>query len=130
MERPWHTLQHEFLQHLQETKTLVAVFVVNGIRLQGQVEFFDSYIVAVKSAVTQLVCKHAISTIVPIDREVVQPDQEKRKQPSQTLLCAQSRLGGWLERVCCQRLRIQRARKKADHSKYFLQGKIAIIRFI
>jgi host factor-I protein len=78
MERPWHTLQHEFLQHLQETKTLVAVFVVNGIPLQGQVEFFDSYIVAVKSAVTQLVYKHAVSTIVPIDREVVQPDQEKR----------------------------------------------------
>jgi host factor-I protein len=78
MERPLHALQDKFLQDLRESKTLVAVFLVNGIRLQGQVEFFDNYIVAVKSTVTQLVYKHAISTIVPIDGEVVQPDQEKR----------------------------------------------------
>ena len=78
MERSLHALQHEFLQDLQESKTLVAVFLVNGIRLQGYVEFFDNYIVAVKSTATQLVYKHAISTIVPIDGEVVQPDQEKR----------------------------------------------------
>ena len=78
MERPLHALQDEFLKDLQESKTLVAVFLVNGIRLQGQVEFFDTYIVAVKSTATQLVYKHAISTIVPIDGEVVQPDQEKQ----------------------------------------------------
>jgi host factor-I protein len=81
MERPLHALQDKFLQDLRESKTLVAVFLVNGIRLQGQVEFFDTYIVAVKSTVTQLVYKHAISTIVPIDGEVVQPDQEKRDAP-------------------------------------------------
>jgi host factor-I protein len=78
MERPLHALQDKFLQGLQESKTLVAVFLVNGIRLQGQVEFFDNYIIAVKSTATQLVYKHAISTIVPIDGEVVQPNQEKR----------------------------------------------------
>jgi host factor-I protein len=83
MERPLHALQNKFLQDLRESKTLVAVFLVNGIRLQGQVEFFDNYIVAVKSTATQLVYKHAISTIVPIaivpiDGEVMQPDQEKR----------------------------------------------------
>jgi host factor-I protein len=78
MERPLRALQDEFLQDLRESKTLVAVFLVNGIRLQGQVEFFDNYVVAVKSTVTQLVYKHSISTIVPIDGEVVQPDQEKR----------------------------------------------------
>jgi host factor-I protein len=78
MERPLHALQDKFLQDLRESKTLVAVFLVNGIRLQGQVKFFDNYIVAVKSTVTQLVYKHAISTIVPIDGEVVQPDQERR----------------------------------------------------
>jgi host factor-I protein len=60
------------------SKTLVTVFPVNGIRLQGQVEFFDKYIVAVKGTVTQLVYKHAISTILLIDGEVVQPEQEKR----------------------------------------------------
>jgi host factor-I protein len=78
MERPLHALQNKFLQDLRESKTLVSLFLVNGIRLQGQVEFFDNYIVAVKSTATQLVYKHAISTIVPIDGEVVQPDQEKR----------------------------------------------------
>lgn len=78
MERPLHVLQHKFLQDLRESKTLVAVFLVNSIRLQGQVAFFDNYVVAVKSVVTQLLYKHAISTIVPIDGEVVQPDQERR----------------------------------------------------
>ena len=78
MERPLHALQDKFLQGLRESKTLVGVFLVNGIRLQGQVEFFDTYIVAVKSTVTQLVYKHAISTIVPIQGDVVQPDQERR----------------------------------------------------
>jgi host factor-I protein len=73
-----HVLQDKFLQDLIESKTLVAVFLVNGIRLQGQVEFFDNYIVAVKSTATQLVYKHAISTIVPIDGDVVQPNQERR----------------------------------------------------
>lgn len=42
MERPLHVLQHKFLQDLREGKTLVAVFLVNGTRLQGQVEFFDN----------------------------------------------------------------------------------------
>jgi len=78
MERPFHALQDKSLQDPRESKTLVAVFLVNGIRLQGQVEFFDSYIVAVKSRVTQLVYKHAISTIVPIDGEGVPPGQERR----------------------------------------------------
>lgn len=78
MERPLHALQDKFLQDLRESKTLVAVFLVNGIRLQGQVEFFDSYIVAVKSTLTQLVYKHAISTILPIAGEAMQPDQENR----------------------------------------------------
>jgi host factor-I protein len=78
MERPLRALQDKFLEDLRESKTLVAVFLVNGIRLQGQVDFFDNYILAVKSTATQLVYKHAISTIVPIDGDVVQPNQEKR----------------------------------------------------
>lgn len=78
MERPLHALQDTFLQDLRESQTLVAVFLVNGIRLQGQVEFFDNYIVAVKSTVTQLVYKHAISTVMPIEGEIVQPEHEKR----------------------------------------------------
>jgi host factor-I protein len=78
MEQPLQALQDTFLQDLRENKTLVAVFLVNGIRLQGQVAFFDNYIVAVRSTVTQLVFKHAISTIMPTDGEVVQFEQENR----------------------------------------------------
>lgn len=78
MERPLHALQDKFLQELRGSQTLVAVFLVNGIRLQGQVEFFDNYIVAVKSTVTQLVYKHAISTIMPVDGEIVRAEQEER----------------------------------------------------
>jgi host factor-I protein len=41
------------------------MFLVNGIKLQGQVESFDQYVVLLKSTVTQMVYKHAISTVVP-----------------------------------------------------------------
>jgi host factor-I protein len=58
-------LQVQFLQNLQESEMPIAVYLVNGIRLQGKIEFFDNYIVAVRHTMTQLVYKHAISTIVP-----------------------------------------------------------------
>lgn len=77
MERPLLALQDRFLEDFRESQTPVAVFLVNGIRLQGQIDFFDSYIVAVKSTVTQLVYKHAISTIIPAGGEVLQPAREK-----------------------------------------------------
>jgi host factor-I protein len=86
MERPMPALQDKFLQDLRESKTLVSLFLVNGIRLQGQVEFFDNYIVAVKSTATQLVYEHTISTIVPVQEEVVQADQEKRNASTQTVV--------------------------------------------
>jgi host factor-I protein len=38
---------------------------VNGIKLQGQVDSFDQYVILLKNTVTQMVYKHAISTIVP-----------------------------------------------------------------
>ena len=39
--------------------------LVNGIKLQGQIESFDQYVVLLRNTVTQMVYKHAISTIVP-----------------------------------------------------------------
>ena len=38
---------------------------MNGIKLQGQIESFDQYVVLLKNAVSQMVYKHAISTVVP-----------------------------------------------------------------
>lgn len=55
MERAVQGLHGEFLQELRASQRPVAIFLVNGIRLQGRIEFFDTYIVAVKSTVTQLV---------------------------------------------------------------------------
>jgi host factor-I protein len=89
-------LQSHFLQDLRESKAPVSVSLVNGIRLQGQIEFFDNYIVAIRSTVTQLVYKHAISTVVPITS--VEPDAERSKQadtrPSVTIRTKPSRSAG------------------------------------
>ena len=60
-----HSLQDPFLNTLRKEKVQVSVFLVNGIKLQGQVESFDQYVILLKSGVVQLVYKHAVSTIVP-----------------------------------------------------------------
>ncbi len=61
-------LQDPFLEQLRKDQVPVAVYLVNGIKLQGQVEGFDSYVVLLRNSVTQMVYKHAISTIVPTTR--------------------------------------------------------------
>lgn len=59
------TLQDPFLNALRKDRIPVSVFLVNGIKLQGQIESFDQYVVLLKNTVSQMVYKHAISTIVP-----------------------------------------------------------------
>ena len=59
------SLQESFLNSLRKEKTPVAVFLVNGVKLQGQVESFDQFVVVLKNSVKQMIYKHAISTIVP-----------------------------------------------------------------
>jgi len=58
-------LQDPFLNMLRKEHVQVAIYLVNGIKLQGQVESFDQYVILLKNTVTQMVYKHAISTIVP-----------------------------------------------------------------
>lgn len=60
-----HTLQDPFLNTLRKDRVPVAIYLVNGIKLQGQVESFDQFVILLKNSVNQLVYKHAISTIVP-----------------------------------------------------------------
>ncbi|AOV16546.1 RNA chaperone Hfq [Acidihalobacter aeolianus] len=60
-----HTLQEPFLNLLRKERVPVAIFLVNGIKLQGQIESFDQFVVLLKNSVSQMVYKHAISTIVP-----------------------------------------------------------------
>lgn len=59
------SLQEPFLNQLRKDRIPVSVFLVNGIKLQGQVESFDQFVVLLRNSVSQLVYKHAISTIVP-----------------------------------------------------------------
>ena len=59
------SLQDPFLNALRKERTPVSIYLVNGIKLQGHIESFDQYVVLLKNTVTQMVYKHAISTIVP-----------------------------------------------------------------
>ncbi|WP_092403683.1 MULTISPECIES: RNA chaperone Hfq, partial [Candidatus Ichthyocystis] len=54
-----------FLNVLRREHVPVSIYLVNGIKLQGQVDSFDQYVVLLKNTVTQMVYKHAISTVVP-----------------------------------------------------------------
>ena len=58
-------LQDPFLNTLRREHVPVAVYLVDGIKLQGQIDSFDQYVVLLKNTVTQMVYKHAISTVVP-----------------------------------------------------------------
>ncbi len=58
-------LQDNFLNILRKEHTPVSIFLVNGIKLQGKIDSFDKYVIMLKNTVSQMVYKHAISTIVP-----------------------------------------------------------------
>ena len=58
-------LQDPFLNALRKEHVPVSIYLVNGIKLQGHVESFDQYVVLLRNTVTQMVYKHAISTVVP-----------------------------------------------------------------
>lgn len=66
------SLQDPFLNSLRKEKIPVSIYLVNGIKLQGVVESFDQFVVLLKNTVSQMVYKHAISTIVP-SRNVTSP---------------------------------------------------------
>lgn len=60
-----HSLQDPFLNALRKERIPVSIFLVNGIKLQGQIESFDQFVILLKNTVSQMVYKHAISTVVP-----------------------------------------------------------------
>ncbi|EGL54815.1 MAG: RNA chaperone Hfq [Pseudomonadota bacterium] len=59
------TLQDPFLNALRKENIPVSIYLVNGIKLQGQIDSFDQFVILLKNSVNQMVYKHAISTIVP-----------------------------------------------------------------
>jgi host factor-I protein len=58
-------LQDPFLNILRKERVPVSIYLVNGIKLQGQIESFDQFVVVLKNSVNQMIYKHAISTVVP-----------------------------------------------------------------
>lgn len=76
-------LQEPYLNALRKEHVPVSIFLVNGIKLQGQIESFDQFVVLLKNNVSQMVYKHAISTIVParnvqIETPHSEPDEGNR----------------------------------------------------
>ena len=71
------SLQDPFLNILRKENVPVSIYLVNGIKLQGQVDSFDQFVVLLKNSVNQMVYKHAISTIVPARNiRLPMPDDE------------------------------------------------------
>jgi host factor-I protein len=60
-----HSLQDPYLNALRKERVPVSIYLVNGIKLQGQIESFDQFVVLLRNNVSQMVYKHAISTVVP-----------------------------------------------------------------
>lgn len=59
------SLQDPYLNILRKERIPVSIFLVNGIKLQGQIESFDQFVILLRNTVSQMVYKHAISTVVP-----------------------------------------------------------------
>ena len=59
------SLQDPFLNALRRERIPVSIYLVNGIKLQGQIDSFDQFVVLLRNSVSQMVYKHAISTVVP-----------------------------------------------------------------
>ena len=70
------SLQDPFLNQLRKERVPVSIYLVNGIKLQGQIDSFDQFVVLLKNSVSQMVYKHAISTVVP-GRNVRLPSEDE-----------------------------------------------------
>ncbi len=76
-----HSLQDPYLNVLRKERIPVSIFLVNGIKLQGQVESFDQFVILLKNTVSQMVYKHAISTVVPARNVRLPPHEQEAPQP-------------------------------------------------
>ena len=75
------SLQDPFLNTLRKERIPVSIFLVNGIKLQGQIESFDQFVVLLRNTVSQMVYKHAISTVVPARNvKLPRPDEPEEDE--------------------------------------------------
>jgi len=75
-----HSLQDPYLNALRKERIPVSIFLVNGIKLQGQVESFDQFVIVLKNTVSQMVYKHAISTVVPSRNVRLAPPEDQDEE--------------------------------------------------
>ena len=72
-------LQDVFLNHVRKVKMPVTIFLVNGVKLQGVISWFDNFCVLLRrDGHAQLVYKHAISTIMPVEPiQLYEPEDDE-----------------------------------------------------
>lgn len=68
------TVQQAFLDGLIRSHTRVSIFLVNGVKLEGEIRSYDRYVILMKNAVTDKVYKHAVSTIMPMSGQPTAAD--------------------------------------------------------
>lgn len=68
------SLQDPYLEALQKAKIPVSIFLISGIKLQGEIEYFDQYVIFLKNEISQMVYKRSISTVLPIRNIGYSPD--------------------------------------------------------
>ena len=76
MKNKINSLQERYLNQLRKENVPVSVYLVSGIKLQGEIEYFDQFSILLKNSVSQMVYKHAISTIQPA-RNIDLPDLDE-----------------------------------------------------
>lgn len=76
MKNKINSLQERYLNQLRKENVPVSVYLVSGIKLQGEIEYFDQFSILLKNSVSQMVYKHAISTIQPA-KNIVLPDLDE-----------------------------------------------------
>jgi len=77
-------LQDTFLNAVRKSRAAVTIFLVNGVKLQGNITWFDNFCVLLRrDGQAQLVYKHAISTVMPLDP--IQLMEQETAQPAAVL---------------------------------------------
>ena len=88
-----YTLQDPFLNALRKEKTPVAVYLINGIKLQGHIESFDQFVILLKNASSQMVYKHAVSTVAPV-RAFKMPKYGMEEDPAEPVAAYEPEVEG------------------------------------
>ena len=66
-------LQDLFLSQIIKDNVSVSIYLLNGIKLQGQIKSFDQYVIVLSGSTPQLIYKHSVSTIVPSQEIIIEP---------------------------------------------------------